>query len=110
MFHGKSKKVIILKDIHSNLFEEAILVLKEDKEPEGKIKSGGEGKIKSDFILREAETVINNYIKENKVKFRPQKKKRLFKKDSGLMKRFLINSAVLGSIAAAIYLLVKLFL
>lgn len=112
MFHGKSKKVIILKDIHSNLFEEAILVLKEDREREpgqgGKLTSGGN--IKSDFILKEAETIINNYIRDNKIKFRPPNKKRLFAKDSRLMKRLLINSALVGSLAAVIYLLIKLFL
>lgn len=30
MFYGKEKKVIVLKNIHSNLFEEAILVMKQD--------------------------------------------------------------------------------
>jgi len=114
MFYGKSKKVIILKDIHSNLFEEAILVLKEDKERDKEVgdglASGKKSNAKSDFILREAESIINNYIKENKVKFSPQKKRESLKPKSKLMMNVLINSALFGSIAAVIFLLIKLFL
>lgn len=114
MFYGKSKKVIILRDIHSNLFEEAILVLKEDKEQEkeaGKgLASGKKSNVKSDFILKEAESVINNYIKDNKGKFSPQKKKEPLKPDSKFIRNILINSALFGSIAAVIFLLIKIFL
>lgn len=112
MFYGKSKKVIIIKDIQSNLFEEAILVLKEDKElvEAGKYSSGKVSNVKSDFILKEAETIINNYIKENKGKLAAPKKKEPFKVDSNFMKNVLINSALFGSIAAVIYLIVKLFI
>ncbi|MDF2986505.1 MAG: hypothetical protein K0R50_2015 [Eubacterium sp.] len=114
MFYGKSKKVIIIRDIHSNLFEEAILVLKEDKEQEknegGKLSSGNSHNFKSDFILKEAETIINNYIKDNKGKLNPAQKKQLLKKNPTFMKNLLINSALFGSIAAVIFLLIKLFL
>ncbi len=114
MFYGKSKKVIIIRDIHSNLFEEAILVLKEDKEQEkdigSKLTSGKNQNIKSDFILKEAESIINNYIKDNKGKLNPPEKKQLTKKNSKFMKNFLINSALFGSVAAVIFLLIKLFL
>ena len=114
MFYGKSKKVIIIKDIHSNLFEEAILVLKEDKELEkaagGKSASAKNPDVKSDFILKEAESIINNYIKDNKGKFNPPKRKEKFKSNSRFMKTLLINSALFGSIAAVIFILIKLFL
>jgi len=114
MFYGKSKKVIIIKDIHSNLFEEAILVLKEDteqgKEDRGVLTAAKKVNIKSDFILKEAETVINNYIKDNKGNFHSPRKKELFKVNPKFMKNLLINSALFGSIAAVIFLLLKLFL
>ncbi len=114
MFYGKSKKVIIIKDIHSNLFEEAILVLKEDteqiKEDGGVLTAAKKTNVKSDFILKEAETVINNYIKDNKGKFHSPKKKELFKANSRFMKNLLINSALFGGIAAVVFLLLKLFL
>ena len=114
MFYGKSKKIIVIKDIHSNLFEEAILVLKEDKEQEqGKISSlDKNSNIKNDYILKEAELIINNYIKDNKGKFIPPKKKEIKKeitKNSKFMKNLIINSALIGSVVAVAFLLIKLF-
>jgi len=112
MFYGKSKKIIVIKDIHSNLFEEAILVLKEDKEQEKekgkKLSSDNIDNIKNDFILKEAELIINNYIKDNKGKFIPPKKKEITKK-SKFMKNLIINSALIGSVVAVAFLLIKLF-
>ena len=111
MFYGKSKKIIVIKDIHSNLFEEAILVLKEDKEQEqGKISNSDKNSnIKNDFILKEAELIINNYIKDNKSKFTPLKKKEALIKNSKFMKNLIINSALIGSVVLVVFLLIKLF-
>lgn len=110
MFYGKSKRIIVIKDIHSNLFEEAILVLKEDSEQEQeKCKKINSDNFKNDFILKEAELIINNYIKDNKGKFIPPKKKEAFVKNSKFMKNLIINSALLGSIIAVGFLLIKLF-
>lgn len=112
MFYGKSKKIIVIKDIHSNLFEEAILVLKEDNEQEQekckKINLDRSDNIKNDFILKEAELIINNYIKDNKGKFIPPKKKEVFK-NSKSVKNLIINSALIGSVVAVAFLLIKLF-
>lgn len=122
MFYGKEKRVIVLRDIHSNLFEEAILVMKEDAEVgEGskKMCSDGSSGRKNDFILKEAEEIINNYVKENKSalacvapanckKPRASALKKGFD-SSRFMKMVIINSAVIGSIAAVIFILLKIF-
>ncbi len=109
MFYGKSKRIIVIKDIHSNLFEEAILVLKEENEQEkNQNLSSGKNNIKNDFILKEAELIINNYIKDNKGKFSPPKKKARTK-NYKVMKNIIINSALIGSIVAVVFLLIKLF-
>ncbi len=112
MFYGKSKRVIVIRDIHSNLFEEAILVLKEEKEQEqdkGKISNFDKSRNSSnDFILKEAELIINNYIKDNKGKFTPPKKEEPTK-NSKFMKNLIINSALIGSVVAVTFLLIKLF-
>lgn len=112
MFYGKSKRVIVIKDIHSNLFEEAILVLKEDREQEQeKAKALTSEKVandKNDFILKEAESIINNYIKQNKHALPPIKKKGKKISDSKYIKNLIINSALFGSIAIVIFLLIKL--
>lgn len=63
------KNVIVLKDIPSNIVEEAIVILKEninikniDKKKEN-VKVTAYGKINSkDFVVKEAESVVANYI------------------------------------------------
>lgn len=110
MFDGKSKKVIFINDIHSNLFESAILVLKEEKYREEKcniFNSDKRNNVKNDFILKEAEAIINHYIKENKSKLVPQKKRQ--DTNSEFMKNVIINSALIGSVVAVAFLLIKLF-
>ena len=70
MFSDNAKRIVVIKDINSNMIEEAILILKNEPgaawqkdEKEGVRK----GKKKTpDFLLKEAELIINNYIKENK--------------------------------------------
>ncbi|AEY67852.1 hypothetical protein [Clostridium sp. BNL1100] len=122
MFYGKEKKVIVLRDIHSNLFEEAILVMKQDAQSgdnEKKQQSEGGSVYNNKFILREAEAIINNYVKENKgnlatVPKERQKsacKKHLNRKfnESRFMKILIINSALIGSIAAIAYILIEIF-
>lgn len=122
MFYGKEKKVIVLKNIHSNLFEEAILVMKQDAQSgdnEKKQQREGSSVYNNKFILREAEAIIDNYVKENKVNLatvpkerqKPACKKQLKRKlnESRFMKILIINSALLGSIAAIAYILLEIF-
>jgi hypothetical protein len=57
-----SKKVICIKDIPSNLIEEAIFILKtNDKQDEGSNKTV-QRKRGSDLIVREAEDIVNEYV------------------------------------------------
>jgi hypothetical protein len=57
-----SKKVICIKDIPSNLIEEAIFILKtNDKQDEGSNKTV-QRKRGSDLIVREAEEIVNEYV------------------------------------------------
>lgn len=110
MFYGKSKKVIVINDIHSNLFESAILVLKEEKDREEKcniLNLNKRNNTNNDFILKEAESIINNYIKENKCKAATSKK--IENVNSNFMKNIIINSALIGSLLAVVFLLVKMF-
>lgn len=68
MVAGDTKRIIVIKNISSNLIEEAILILK--NEPVAKecnqLENPSKCKdVKNDFILKEAESIINQYIKEN---------------------------------------------
>lgn len=78
MENKQLKNMIILRDLPSNLIEEAIVILKQNKKiqlPEMAEKNKETARYdqsKNDYILREAEFVISNYItnieKEKKMK------------------------------------------
>lgn len=115
MVAGDTKRVIVIKNISSNLIEEAILILK--NEP-GILEYNGNDKrsksvlnSRSDFILKEAENIINEYIRNNKLAI-----KRNRRNQSGLRTRnlkipvnVLINIFLVASIAVLIFVISKLF-
>jgi len=72
MVSGKTKRIVVIKDIQSNIIEEAILILKNDidggkseKQVKHKeaLSNAGSG---NDYLLNEARLIIDNYIKECK--------------------------------------------
>ncbi len=69
MVAGDTKKIIVIKNISSSLIEEVILILKNEPdilrrhELEKPVQS--KPNVRDDFILKEAESIINRYIKEN---------------------------------------------
>lgn len=68
MVAGDTKRIIVIKNISSNLIEEAILILKNEPVAKECNEPGDSSKrkdVKNDFILKEAENIINQYIKEN---------------------------------------------
>lgn len=69
MVAGDTKKIIVIKNISSNLIEEAILILKSEPGTKecNQLEKPVQGKMneKNDFILKEAESIINQYIREN---------------------------------------------
>ena len=65
------KNTIVLKNIPSNLVEEAIIVLKENKKAKklqkienSKSTKNNQTGIEKDYIVKEAELVISNYVKD----------------------------------------------
>ena len=84
MNEGSLKNIVVLKNLPSNLVEEAIVILKSTKkakkiqkiENRKKHKEVEEKPKKSEYILKEAEMLISNYIsgiEENKAKI-PKRK------------------------------------
>lgn len=67
---GKMKNMVILKDVKSNLVEEAIIVFKENVKihEENFIKKNytdsNPKAFKNDLCVKEAENIISNYISE----------------------------------------------
>lgn len=115
MLSGNSKRVVVIKDIPSNMVEEAILILKgEPGAKPGQTTSTAapkkDKKGNDDYLIKEAEMIINNYIRENssgnarkkgmeaKTHIRTQK----------LWVNIAINSALFGSIALLIFLISRM--
>lgn len=69
MVAGDSKRIVVIKNISSNLIEEAILILKGESDglPAGRTEKlpPGKAKARNDCILKEAEYIINEYIREH---------------------------------------------
>lgn len=102
---SKLKNMVVLKNLPSNLVEEAIVILKSNKkvkktEKIEKIKSTENKEIKkkdNDYILKEAEMLISTYISNlegNKNK-KNLEQKRQNKKYKNLKKYAYISSAII---------------
>lgn len=69
MVAGDSKRIVVIKNISSNLIEEAILILKPGPEtPAGtddRKPTQNRTNTRNDLLLKEAEFIINQYIKEH---------------------------------------------
>jgi hypothetical protein len=115
MVAGDTKRVIVIKNISSNLIEEAILILKnEPGVPEynrNDKRSKGVRNLRNDFILKEAESIINEYIRENKLAIKRNRRgqKRLGIRNLKIPVNMLINILLVASIAVLIFVISKLF-
>ncbi len=115
MVLGDTRRVVVLKNISSNLIEEAILILK--NEPGEKENThidsskAARSNVKNDLILKEAESIINQYIKENGLKCDRRKKwpnramrfKRIFSINT------VINCLLISAVAFLIWIVSKIF-
>jgi|LSQX01.3.fsa_nt_gb hypothetical protein len=111
-----TKRVIVIKNIQSNVIEEAILVLKGRPDTRDKgLKSlfskdaKRDAKRENAHILKEAEEIINKYMKENgnhnglgvKLNLKPcRNRTRLFANS-------IVNIMLIGGIALLVFLVVK---
>ncbi len=114
MFNKSSKRVVVIRDIHSNLIEEAILILKNEpvkKVDTDKCKCLEEGKRDSDYLIKEAEMIIDNFIKENKISFKDNKKakEKLVAINRKNIISAVINIALIGSLGLLVFIVSKVF-
>ena len=68
-------------------------------------------RVNDEFLLKEAQTIINDYIRENRLSVTPDKRgcrNIAFQKNKAIV-NILINFALLGSVALLLFLIVKLF-
>lgn len=114
------KNMMVLKEVPSNIIEEAIIILKKninikevemqnyiesDKKQKDKKGIKQNNKKLKDYIVKEAEMIINNYItklEDNKKKEQKDKKKELkYKK----MKKYLCITTIIAIIEMVIILI-----
>jgi len=70
MTSNSYKRVVVIKDIESNLIEEAIFILKSDKKSDGAAASQEKNKyIDNKYLLREAEYIINSFLKQSEISY-----------------------------------------
>ena len=103
-----SRKIVVLRDIPSNMIEEAILVLKSDVYDENKNCNGKNvTEKKRDFlIIKEAEMIISNFItSRNTVNNNEQK--RLIQSKRWYID-FLINMGLIVGIGIFAFMLIKI--
>jgi len=102
-----SRKIVVLRDIPSNMIEEAILVLKAEGDNENK--NTAEKNIlqkKRDFlIIREAEMIISNFIMSRNTVSNEQKQITMNKK---WYIDFLINMGLIVGIGIFAFMLIKM--
>jgi hypothetical protein len=107
MIRSGAKRVVVIKDIPSNVVEEAILVLKCDKDFE--VSSNNSiiphymGK---DFLIKEAESIIEGYISD--LKNNETSKRQKNNQVKGKYLNFIINSCLVVSIIFFVYLILKI--
>lgn len=106
------KNTVVLKNLPSNIVEEAIIVFKANiklKEENNniEIEKNKEIKKEKDYILKEAEMLVNNYIKkvEEKKKIKNEIQKKVDKKCKNLKKYIFIMSIIL--LLETIFLIIK---
>ena len=108
------KRIVLLKDVPSNIIEEAIIILK-GEHTLADCKCGSKVPSKAifndkNYLLKEAELIVNQYINMDKVKQPASDKKA--RKLSGVQKKFMtntiINLVLIGSIALFIFMVSKL--
>jgi len=102
-----ARKIVVLRDIPSNMIEEAILVLKSDGYDENKNSNEkNDVEKKRDFlIIKEAEMIISNYI-VNKNSVNNEQKKVLESRKWYI--DFFINMGLIIGIGIFAFMLIKM--
>lgn len=116
MVYGNSKRIVVVKDIPSNVIEEAILILKHEPGKEAATNIGAKttskkdgANVNTDFLMKEAEIIINSYINEGKLQEKYPRKivmgKKIFPKNHKL--NLILNVGLVISAAFLLFVLSK---
>lgn len=104
MEEGKLKNMVVLRNLPSNLIDEAIIVLKSNKKIRKleKVEKNRRSFIEKDkkdkeYIIKEAEIIVNEYMK----KIENKEKKEIFNKEAKQKYKNLKKYAVITTIVCA---------
>ncbi len=100
MLSDDSKRIVVIKDIHSNIIEEAILILKD--------RPAARRNRNKDFILSEANMIISRYVEENKGREAASNKDSKITKKLLQQKKTLVSLMINVALAASAVLLLFL--
>ena len=101
------QNMIVLKNLPSNLIEEAIVILKQNKKAkkyqyiDEKVKAVDIREKDDNYIVKEAESVINNYITKLEMKS-PKWKNNMKKLEKRYKISLILNGLLLAGITCAI--------
>lgn len=107
MVCDETRRVVVIRNISSNIVEEAILVLRDKKSDKNKnknknviITSANSSKKANNYLLKEAEDIINNFVKEKDLKggFVHELNLKPFIPERKLFTNTVINIALIASI------------
>ena len=94
----KMKNMIVLKNLPSNIIDEAIVILKPNKKvyiPKEADKPKERNMNSNDYIINEAQMVISNYISNIENKPIKKKKTNKIKRDYKTLKIFILIMSIL---------------
>lgn len=114
MVSGGSKRIVVIKDIPSNFIEEAIFILKGEDSKSKVVRTKNDYRegatvnqqVKpqnNDYIIKEAQIIIDSYINENKLQAETRRKQ--YQKQNILTKVFSLNMIINTTLIASIVLL-----
>lgn len=99
MNESKMKNMVILKNLPSNIVEEAYVILKPNKNfrTSGTKQEGSSERIMADYVVKEAEFVVNNYLEkiEEKKHIKSIEIEKIKRKYSKMKKASLILAGIL---------------
>lgn len=99
MNESKMKNMVILKNLPSNIVEEAYVILKPNKNfrTSGTKQEGSSERITADYVVKEAEIVVNNYLEkiEEKKHIKSIEIEKIKRKYSKMKKASLILAGIL---------------
>lgn len=115
MFSGNTRRIVVIKDIPSNIIEEAIFILKHEP-GNGRVNRAvadilhKNKKKENDYLLKEAEMIISNYINDCKVEVKSATAEniKLNTPNNKFLTNTIINLALVGSIALLILVITRI--